>query len=59
MDIFSHIIICYCTLLHVSTHLFVESHGSLDQPSAQELTRYTGQPCPAPALVSAFKRSWL
>ena len=31
-----------------------QSHGSLDQPSAQELTKYMGQPSPAPALVSAF-----
>ena len=56
IDILSPIITCYLTLLHVSTHLFVESpsHGSRDQPSAQELTKYMGQPSPAPALVSAL-----
>ena len=27
MDKLSHIITCYYTLLHVSTHLFVDSHG--------------------------------
>ena len=54
MDKLLHIITCYLTLLHVSTHFFVESHGLRDQPSAQELTKYMGQPSPAPALVSAL-----
>ena len=48
----------YYTLLRVTTYLFHESHGSRDQPSAQEFTKYMGQPSPAPGLESAFARSW-
>ena len=48
----------YYTLLRVTTYLLHESHGSWDQPSAQELTKYMRQPSPAPALVSALAWSW-
>ena len=44
----------YYILLRVVTYLFHESHGSRDQPRAQELIKYMGHPSAAPALVSAF-----
>ena len=37
---------------------FIDPHGSRDQPSAQEFTKYMGLPSPAPALESALVRLW-
>ena len=38
---------------------FIALHGSRDQPSAQEFTKYIGKPSPAPRLESTLARSWL
>ena len=37
---------------------FIQLHRSLDQPSAQEFTKYIGQLSLAPALVSALAKEW-
>ena len=37
---------------------FIDPHGSQDQPSAQEFTKYMGLLSPAPALESALVRLW-
>ena len=37
---------------------FIQLHWQRDQPSAQEFTKYMGQPSPAPALVSALAWAW-
>ena len=45
-------------MIYNTIHLlsFIQLHGSRDQPSAQEFTRYMEQQSPAPAMVLALAR---